>query len=79
MSENVNTDGEGGSTRRPRVGLGRHELPPHPASGYAFRVVEYEGRPDECTICPRSLSRAQLLTTWITANRRLCVDLGANR
>lgn len=79
MRESVNPDGEDGSTGSPPVGLGRDDLPDHPASGYAFRVVEYDGRPDECTICPRSLSKEQLLTTWITANRRVCVDLGANR
>lgn len=57
----------------------RSALPPHPAGEYAFRVVEYPDRPDECTICPRSIEKEELLTTWITARRSASVDLGANR
>lgn len=58
---------------------GHDVLPPHPAEDCVFRVVEYRDRPDECTICPRSPSRDELITTWITASADASVDLGANR
>lgn len=51
----------------------------HPAVNYSFTLVEYEDRPDQCTICPRSIAPQDLMTTWITARRDTIVDLDAYR
>lgn len=51
----------------------------HPAVDLRTIVVEYPDRPDQCTICPRNITRQQLLTTWITANRSALIDLGDAR
>jgi len=39
--------------------------------------VEYDGDPDRCTIYPRESDRAELTTTWLTADRGAFVDLAA--
>jgi len=49
----------------------------HPASHLRFVRVEYDGEPDRCTIYPRASDRAELTTTWLTADRGAFVDLSA--
>lgn len=51
----------------------------HPAADLRTIVVEYPDRPDQCTICPRTITSQQLLTTWITADRSALIDLGDAR
>lgn len=31
-------------------------------------VVEYENRPNRCTVCPEAPAREELTTAWITAD-----------
>ena len=47
----------------------------HPASRLRAVVVEYDGRPDRCTICPRGMTRDQLMTAWVTADAAAFYDL----
>jgi hypothetical protein len=42
-------------------------------------VVEYDDRPDKCTIYPPDTSGIERMSNWITADRDLFVDLGALR
>lgn len=48
------------------------DVPPHteshPAVVLRAVVVRYEHRPDRCTVCPRSMTRDELTTAWITAD-----------
>jgi len=53
--------------------------PGHPANDLRAVVVRYDNRPDRCTICPRSPSRDQLTTTWITADASAFYDLAEAR
>lgn len=51
----------------------------HPASRLHAVVVEYDRRPDRCTICPREVVPDQLTTAWITADAGTFYDLGEVR
>lgn len=51
----------------------------HPAAQLRTVVVEYEHRPDRCTVCPRSMSRDELTTAWLTADTAAFYDLAAVR
>lgn len=45
----------------------------------SMTVVEYTGEPDRCTVAPRGLSGVAKLSTWITVDRAVVVDLDAVR
>ena len=45
----------------------------------SMTVVEYTGEPDRCTVSPRGLSGIAKLSTWITVDKRVVVDLAAMR
>jgi hypothetical protein len=45
----------------------------------SMTVVEYTGEPDRCTVSPRGLSGVAKLSTWITVDRAVVVDLDAMR
>ena len=47
----------------------------HPATALRAVLVRYDHRPDRCTICPRSMSREELTTAWITADATAFYDL----
>lgn len=79
MSGNVDRRREDGEAHSGYRGREPNRLPEHPATEYVFRVVEYADRQDEGTICPRSIDREQLLTTWLTARRSAFVDLDERR
>ncbi|EMA32805.1 DUF7511 domain-containing protein [Haloarcula japonica] len=49
---------------------------PHDLS---MTVVEYTGEPDRCTVSPRGLSGIAKLSTWITVDKEIVVDLDAMR
>ena len=51
----------------------------HPASRLRAVVVEYERRPDRCTICPREVVPDRLTTAWITADAGAFYDLAEVR
>lgn len=51
----------------------------HPAADLRAVVVRYDDRPDRCTICPRSLSRDELTTAWMTADASAFWDLAEAR
>jgi len=51
---------------------GRHD---HPANQLRATIVEYADRTNRCTICPRDLTREELMVTWITADASAFVDL----
>ena len=51
----------------------------HPAADLRAVVVEYDDRPDRCTVCPRRLSRDQLTTAWLTADASAFWDLAEAR
>lgn len=51
----------------------------HPASTLRGVLVEYEGRPDRRTICPRSPTRDELVTAWLTADASVFYDLAEIR
>ncbi|WP_254764885.1 DUF7511 domain-containing protein [Natrinema marinum] len=38
-------------------------------------VVQYENRPDRCTVVPRECSEAERVTTWLSADVGAFVDL----
>ncbi|QCS42060.1 hypothetical protein [Natrinema versiforme] len=42
-------------------------------------VVRYENRPDRCTITPRECPEAERMTTWLSANTDVVVDLADTR
>lgn len=42
-------------------------------------VVPYEDRPDRCTIAPHECSEADQLTTWLSADVGVFVDLADMR
>lgn len=42
-------------------------------------VVRYEDRPDRCTITPRECPEEAQLTTWLSADVEVFVDLGDAR
>ncbi|MFC4542635.1 hypothetical protein ACFO5R_11960 [Halosolutus amylolyticus] len=42
-------------------------------------VVRYEDRPDRCTIVPRDCTESSRLTTWLSADIDVFVDLGEHR
>ena len=48
-----------------------------PMHGVELEVIceTYEDEPDRCTIAPKKCSSDKRLTTWISANRRVFVDL----
>lgn len=45
----------------------------------SMTVVEYTDEPDRCTVSPRGLSGSARLSTWITVNQSVVVDLTAIR
>ncbi|GAB7021026.1 DUF7511 domain-containing protein [Halostagnicola bangensis] len=56
------------------------------ASRYSVRsidldaiVVRYEDQPDRCTVAPRECSESERLTTWLSADLDLFVDLEETR
>ena len=51
----------------------------HPASRLRAVVVEYERRPDRCTVCPREMTADQLTTAWLTADAAAFYDLAEIR
>ena len=51
----------------------------HPASHLRAVVVEYDRRPDRCTICPREVAADRLTTAWITADAAAFYDLSEVR
>ncbi|MDY6818576.1 MAG: hypothetical protein SVG88_07940 [Halobacteriales archaeon] len=61
----------------------RDRTPPeereHPATALRTMTVEYTDRPDQRTICPRGITRNQLMATWITADASDFVDLKSMR
>ncbi|MDQ2072781.1 DUF7511 domain-containing protein [Haloarcula sp. NS06] len=65
----LNPDGAGSATTE--QAQAPHEL--------SMTVVEYTGEPDRCTVSPRGLSGVAKLSTWITVDKRVVVDLDAMR
>lgn len=51
----------------------------HPAETLRAVVVRYDHRPDRCTVCPRSMTRDELTTAWITADASVFYDLAEAR
>ena len=51
----------------------------HPASTLRGVLVENDRRPDRRMICPRSPTRDELLTAWITADASAFYDLAEVR
>ena len=51
----------------------------HPASHLRAVVVEYDRRPDRCTVCPREMDPDQITTAWITADAASFYDLSEVR
>jgi hypothetical protein len=49
---------------------------PHDLS---MTAVEYTGEPDRCTVSPRGLSGSAKLSTWITVDKAVVVDLNTMR
>ena len=45
----------------------------------SMTVVEYTGEPDRCTVSPRGLSGIAKLSTWITVDKKVVVDLDTMR
>jgi hypothetical protein len=65
----LDPDGAGNATaERTRAS---HEL--------SMTVVEYTGEPDRCTVSPRGLSGVAKLSTWITVDKEVVVNLDAMR
>ena len=50
-----------------------------PASRLRAVVVEYERRPNRCTVCPREMTVDQLTTAWLTADAAAFYDLAEIR
>lgn len=42
-------------------------------------VVEYDDRPDQCTIYHPDSNGIERMSEWISANTGCCIDLYANR
>jgi hypothetical protein len=38
-------------------------------------VVEYDGRPDRCTVFPTDATRLERMAEWVTADADVCVSL----
>ncbi|NHN62395.1 hypothetical protein G9463_03595 [Haloarcula sp. JP-Z28] len=66
---NLDPDGAGSATTE--QAQAPHEL--------SMTVVEYTGEPDRCTVSPRGLSGIAKLSTWVTVDKRVVVDLDAMR
>ncbi|WP_423999430.1 DUF7511 domain-containing protein [Haloarcula salina] len=45
----------------------------------SMTVVEYSGEPDRCTVSPEGLSGLARLSTWLTVDRSVVVDLSSMR
>jgi len=45
----------------------------------SMTVVEYTDEPDRCTVSPQGLSGVAKLSTWITVDRGVVVDLDTMR
>jgi hypothetical protein len=50
-----------------------------PSHDLSMTVVEYTDEPDRCTVSPRGLSGVAKLSTWITVDRSVVVDLDTMR
>lgn len=51
----------------------------HPANALRSVLVEYPDRSDRRTVCPKDLTRDELMVTWLTADAGVFVDLLAFR
>ncbi|MFA9416595.1 hypothetical protein [Natrinema sp. HArc-T2] len=51
----------------------------HDADALESTVVRYEDGPDRCTIAPRECSEPERLTTWLSADLDMVVDLDEMR
>lgn len=75
-SEKLRTLADGSSQRSaPSAALDSS----HPATALRSVVVEYPDRPNRQTICPRALSRDQVMVTWLTADSEDFIDLWGSR
>jgi len=45
----------------------------------SMTVVRYSDSPDRCTVYPPGLSGVARMSTWISADRSLCVDVASMR
>lgn len=78
----MDTDPDADATRAARLSSPASPSPgpgAHPAHEFETRIAEYEDRPDVCTIAPRSIAARDLVTTWLSTDRRHVVDLAAHR
>ncbi|MFC7046588.1 hypothetical protein ACFQH6_15300 [Halobacteriaceae archaeon GCM10025711] len=64
---------------RPGTGGTTTDEPDHPAVELRAAVVEYENRPDRCTLYDPALTGFERMATWLTADRDVFVDLAAVR
>ncbi|MFC7239045.1 hypothetical protein ACFQS4_12555 [Saliphagus sp. GCM10025317] len=71
----MTTVSNGSETRTATEPDNRKTAPPM----YTAIIVRYDDRPDRCTIAPREASAAEdgfdTMTTWLTANADVFVDL----
>lgn len=68
--------------RPPGVGPDRSGAAPGPDAPpveLRCRVVEYDDRPDRCTVHPPESAGRPRTTTWLSADRSVLVDLTAVR
>jgi len=50
-----------------------------PDVGLTLTVVRYTDRPDRCTVYPPEASRDARMSTWLTVDQSVCVDLDSVR
>lgn len=43
------------------------------------RTVEYDGRPDRCTVYPADATGVERMSTWLSADADVFVSLAASR
>ena len=60
---------------RPVTAGATTDEPDHPTIELRAAVVEYENRPDRCTLYDPALTGLERMATWLTADRDEFVDL----
>lgn len=66
-------------THQHRDSSGAETWNDHPANALRSVLVEYPDRPDRRTVCPKQLTRNELMVTWLTADANAFIDLLACR
>ncbi|MBV0924670.1 hypothetical protein KTS45_10720 [Halomicroarcula limicola] len=67
------------STEPDRVADDTHTSPRRPDVELSMTVVQYSDGPDRCTVYPPGLSGVARMSTWLSADRSVFVELDAMR